>query len=114
MVDAPEIPWRSRLWNGSVISLRQAHRFYSDKADDGWVIAANHLYWKQVLSEPKSLALAEIDPATLSVSSIGFKIGAHAVPVHLEALRPGMVEFLKALLALDKAGSELPAGEASV
>lgn len=49
--------------------------------DDGFVLTAQRLHWRNILDEPRTLAWAELDPAQIGPGEDGLTV--HGQPLHL-------------------------------
>lgn len=67
------------------------------KADDGWICTRSMLYWRSTFLEPCCLVWKDVDPESVVLSSQGFKVGSSEISAHLSGLRPGMVQFARAM-----------------
>lgn len=67
-------------------------------ADDGFVVTATTLYWKNIGDEPRSLRWADIDPASVRADEEGAHIGGHCIQIILGEGKP-MIEGLARLIA---------------
>lgn len=65
--------------------------------DDGFVLTAQRLHWRNILDEPRTLAWAELDPAQIGPGEDGLTV--HGQPLHL-TLGDDASEFPARLIAL--------------
>lgn len=71
-------------------------------ADDGFVLTAAALHWKNLTEDPVALRWADIDPAAVEIDDDGVRLGDRKIDVVLEESRPmihGLVRLICDLAA---------------